>query len=89
MEIIYQRRALQDLDFWKASGNKQIQHKISELLNDIIEHPFTGIGKPEPLKHQLQGCWSRRISVEHQLVYEIFEENIHILSLRGHYFTTD
>jgi len=89
MEIIYQRRASQDLDFWKTSGNKQIQRKISDLLEDIVRHPFTGIGKPEPLKHQLQGCWSRHINSEHRLVYEIFEENIHILSLRGHYITTN
>jgi toxin YoeB len=85
MEIIYQKRALEDLDFWKTSGNKQIQKKITELLNDIVQHPFTGIGKPEPLKHQLQGAWSRRITDEHRLVYEVFEGNIHIFSMRGHY----
>ena len=85
MEIIYQKRALEDLDFWKTSGNKQIQKKITELLNDIVQHPFTGIGKPEPLKHQLQGSWSRRITDEHRLVYEVFEGNIHIFSMRGHY----
>lgn len=85
MEIIYQKQALADLDFWKASGNKQIQKKISELLNDIIQHPFTGIGKPEPLKYELLGCWSRRINSEHRLVYEIFDGNIHILSMREHY----
>ena len=85
MEIIYQKQALQDLDYWKTSGNKQVQKKITELLNDIVQHPFTGIGKPEPLKYQLQGCWSRRITDEHRLVYEIFDENIHILSMRGHY----
>ena len=85
MEIIYQKRAFDDLEFWKLSGNKQIQNKITDLLNDIIEHPFTGIGKPEPLKYELQGCWSRRINDEHRLVYEVFNENIHILSMRGHY----
>jgi len=85
MEIIYQKRALDDLEFWKTSGNKQIQKKITELLNDIVLHPFTGIGKPEPLKYQLQGAWSRRITDEHRLVYEVFEGNIHIFSMRGHY----
>jgi len=48
MEIIYSSRALRDLDFWKKSGNKQIQKKIYELIADIIKHPFEGIGKPEP-----------------------------------------
>ena len=85
MDIIYQKRALQDLAYWRASGNRQIQKKISELLNDIVLHPFTGIGKPEPLKHQLRGCWSRHISDEHRLIYEIYREDVHILSLRGHY----
>jgi toxin YoeB len=85
MEIIYQKQALEDRDFWKTSGNKQIQKKITELVNHIVQHPFTGRGKPEPLKYELQGCWSRRISDEHRLVYEVFDENIHILSMRGHY----
>ncbi|SHN18089.1 Txe/YoeB family addiction module toxin [Mucilaginibacter sp. OK098] len=89
MEIIYSSKALKDLTFWKNSGNKQVQKKIYELIADIIEHPFEGIGKPEPLKHELTGKWSRRINSEHRLVYEILPNDkiviLSILSLKGHY----
>lgn len=58
-------------------------------LKDIQLHPFTGVGKPEPLKHQLSGKWSRRINREHRLIYKVTEENtleiLNILSLKGHY----
>jgi toxin YoeB len=59
--------------------------KINELIKDIKRNPYTGIGKPEPLKHQLQGCFSRRINQEHRLVYEIYEDCIHLISCRYHY----
>ncbi len=89
MEIIYSSRALKDLDFWKKSGNKRVQSKIYELIADIIKHPFEGMGKPESLKHQLSGKWSRRINSEHRIVYEILPNNsiviLSILSLKGHY----
>lgn len=64
-------------------------NKITALIEDIQLHPFTGIGKPEPLKHQLSGKWSRRINKEHRLIYKVTEENtieiLNILSLKGHY----
>ena len=64
-------------------------NKITALITDIQLHPFEGIGKPEPLKHQLQGRWSRRINKEHRIVYKVTEENtieiLDILSLKGHY----
>ncbi|WP_026903746.1 Txe/YoeB family addiction module toxin [Pedobacter glucosidilyticus] len=71
MEIIFSPRALEDLRYWKKSGHKSIQRKIQELLFAIQKNPFSGIGKPEPLKHQLSGAWSRRINKEHRLVYEV------------------
>lgn len=90
MEIIYSSQAIQDLKFWRKSGNKQIQKKINELIMDIIQHPFEGIGKPEPLKNKLSGKWSRRINSEHRLIYEVLSNGnisiLSILSLRGHYF---
>jgi toxin YoeB len=67
------------------TGNKVVLKKISSLLRAILENPFSGIGKPEPLKHQLTGCWSRRINQEHRLVYEILDGRILVHSLRGHY----
>jgi len=89
MEIIFSPRALDDLKYWRKSGNKIIQKKIEKLLEAIQETPYEGIGKPEPLKHDLSGAWSRRITQEHRLVYEINEKNeiviLNILSLKGHY----
>jgi toxin YoeB len=89
MEIIFSKKAKDDLEFWTKSGNKSILKKISELLRAIQESPFEGIGKPEPLKHNLSGVWSRRINLEHRIIYEIIDENtieiLNIISLKGHY----
>ena len=62
MEIIYLQQALDDLIFWRRSGNKLIQKKISELIKSIEINPFEGIGKPESLKYEHSGKWSIRIS---------------------------
>ena len=87
MEIKLLEDADEDLLFWKKTGNKSIQKKINQLLNSIEKTPYSGIGKPEVLKHHLSGLWSRRINSEHRLVYEIDEnQNLIIVhSLKGHY----
>ncbi len=89
MEMIFSPKAIEDLNYWKKSGNKAIQKKIENLLIAIQQDPFHGIGKPEPLKYNLSGVWSRRITQEHRLVYEINERGeiviLNILSLKGHY----
>ena len=85
MEIIFLPDADNDLFFWKKSGEKAILKKISQLLKAIIENPINGIGKPEQLKHNLSGLWSRRINSEHRIIYEIIDSKILIHSLRGHY----
>jgi toxin YoeB len=59
--------------------------KIDELIEDIEKHPFTGLGKPEPLKHKYSNYWSRRISDEHRIVYEVKPDKILVHSCRGHY----
>ena len=69
----------------KKSGNKVIVSKITLLLEELTQHPFTGTGKPEQLKYNLSGCWSRRINHEHRLVYEVTEDAVFILSAKGHY----
>ncbi len=89
MEVIYSEKAQRDREFWKKSGNKAVMNKISALIEDIQLHPFDGIGKPETLKFQLSGKWSRRINQEHRIVYKVTNENtieiLDILSLKGHY----
>ena len=75
MEIILLEQAQKDRDYWKKSCNKAIMNRITALLKDIMEHPYTGIGKPEPLKYDLAGKWSRRINSEHRLIYSV-NENI-------------
>ena len=83
--IIYQPKALEDLKYWKKSGQKHIQDKIIAIIKSVQETPFEGIGKPEPFKHQWSGMWSRRINQEHRVIYEIKDNEIHIFSLKDHY----
>ena len=89
MEIEFSPKAIKDLEFWRKSGNKTIQTKIELILSSIVETPFDGIGKPEPLKHELKGKWSRRITKEHRIIYSITQTGeiqiISVISLKGHY----
>lgn len=87
MEIILLEQAQKDRDYWKKSGNEAIMNRITALLKDIMEHPYTGIGKPEPLKYDLAGKWSRRINTEHRLIYSVNENIImvYVFSMKYHY----
>lgn len=85
MEVVFTPKALTHLNEWRQTGNVGIQNKIRELLVSIRESPFKGIGKPEPLKHQLSGKWSRRINGEHRIIYGIEDDIINVYSLKGHY----
>jgi toxin YoeB len=85
MEIVYTDKAIDDVIYWKKKRNDKIQNRISELVDAIEIDSFIGIGKPEPLKYQLSGKWSRRIDKANRIIYEVMEELIVIHSLRGHY----
>ncbi len=87
MEIVFLPKADEDLQYWKQKGDIRILKRIRTLLADIQEHPFSGIGKPEPLKGQQHSLWSRRITDEHRLVYSISSGKVYVyvLSLRYHY----
>lgn len=85
MEIVFSPESLQDLQFWKQSGNVKIQNRIMQLLESIKVTPFEGLGKPEALKHNWSGYWSRRINKEHRLIYKTENERIIVAQLRGHY----
>ncbi len=84
MRIAIDSEFQKDLNFWREN-NKKIFEKIHVLTKAILKSPYNGIGKPEPLKHQLAGCWSRRINGEHRLVYRIVEDELQLLSCRYHY----
>ncbi|OKS87846.1 Txe/YoeB family addiction module toxin [Mucilaginibacter polytrichastri] len=72
MEVVFAPKAVVHLQYWKQTGNKSIQKKIQQLITAIQENPFEGIGKPEPLKHELSGSWSRKINGEHRIIYQMY-----------------
>ena len=84
-KIVFDPDAFDDYSDW-AIYNKNIFKQTFEVIRDIRRNPFDGIGKPEALKHNLKGCWSRRITDEHRIVYKVAENgDIFILSVKGHY----
>ena len=86
MEAInFTDEALADLEYWKKSGNIIILKRIRQLIQAIQIDPFKGIGKPEALKHNLSGAWSRRINQEHRIVYKVEDHLITVYSLSFHY----
>lgn len=86
MEVVLLKQEREDRDYWLKTGNQRIMKRITDLLNDINKHPFSGIGKPEPLKGE-NGKWSRRITDEHRKIYSISSGKIYIyvFSMRYHY----
>ena len=76
-----------DLLKHKKSGNKATLKKIDQLISELREHPFSGSGKPEALKHNLSGLWSRRINKKDRLIYEVQDEivTVYVVSAMGHY----
>ncbi len=82
--IEFDAAAFDDLAWW-AEQDRMQAIRIIRLLRDMQRDPFSGIGKPEPLKHELAGCWSRRIDQQHRLVYQVQPDKIRILACRYHY----
>ena len=76
--------ALEDLAWWVQQDRKKAL-RILRLIQETQRDPFGGIGKPEPLKQELAGCWSKRIDNEHRLVYQVFDDKIRLLACRYHY----
>jgi toxin YoeB len=85
MEIKFTDSAYEDLEYWKSIQNKKILKRIRELLEAIQQDPVKGIGKPEGLKHNWSGYWSRRINKTHRIIYKVEEDIIMIYSLKDHY----
>jgi len=84
MNVTFTPTALDDLRYWLKTDKRQAD-RILTLLEEIRRTPFDGTGKPEPLRFQLAGCWSRRIDREHRLVYQVEESEIIVLACRYHY----
>ena len=84
MRIIFQKLAWEDYLYWQNT-DKSMLKKINTLMKDIQRTPFEGGGNPEPLKYHYSGCWSRRINLEHRLVYKIDNDELVVLQCRYHY----
>ena len=83
-ELLFDNQAFDDFMDWLID-DKKVYLKIIKLLKEVRRTPFEGEGKPEALKHNLSGFWSRRITQEHRLVYEVTDEIIRVISVRDHY----
>ena len=84
MKITFSKNAWEDYVYWQTEDKKTLK-KINALIKDIQRTPYEGIGKPEPLKFDLAGYWSRRIDLEHRLVYQVEDSDILIYTCRFHY----
>lgn len=84
MNLVFTKNAWEDYTSWLADDRKMLK-KINELIKDIQKNPYQGKGKPEPLKYDLAGLWSRRINREHRLIYKIVDKEILIYGCRYHY----
>lgn len=84
MKLIFAEQAWEDYLHWQKTDKKQVE-RINTLIKEICRSPFSGIGKPEPLKHALSGYWSRRINDEHRIVYKVAEDSLLIAQLRYNY----
>ncbi|MBV5308988.1 Txe/YoeB family addiction module toxin [Chromatium okenii] len=84
MNISFEAKAFEDFVAW-AEQDRKIQKRVVNLITDVLRNPYQGIGKPEPLKHELKGCWSRRITDEHRLVYRVDVNTITVIACKYHY----
>ena len=81
---VFQPEFREDLRYWVRS-DRNIAARVLDLVEAVLRDPFEGLGKPEPLRYTLAGCWSRRVTQEHRLVYRVTEERVDFLQARYHY----
>ena len=84
MNLVFSREAWEEYLVWQREDPQTVK-RIHQLIKEIMRAPYRGIGKPEPLKHALQGYWSRRINAEHRIVYRVVKDDLWIAQLRYHY----
>lgn len=85
MKLVFAELAWEDYLHWQQQDRKMVD-RINKLIRETQREPFSGIGKPEPLKHALAGFWSRRINDEHRMIYRVEGEELQIAQLRYHYY---
>ncbi len=84
MKLVFSDEAWDDYVYWQKQDRKMVE-RINKLIQEVKRDPFSGVGKPEPLKHALAGFWSRRITDEHRMVYRVENDALLIAQLRYHY----
>lgn len=84
MNVSFTDSAWEDYLYWQNT-DKKILKRVNSLIKEINRSPYEGVGKPEPLRFQLQGCWSRRITQEHRIVYELVDDELRIICCKFHY----
>ncbi|MHB8287704.1 MAG: Txe/YoeB family addiction module toxin [Acidimicrobiales bacterium] len=84
MRLVFTPQGWDDYTYWQRS-NRVVLKRINHLLDDALRHPAEGIGKPEPLKYGISGAWSRRVTEEHRLVYQVIDTDLVVLQVRYHY----
>ena len=84
MNLIFSEHGWEDYLYWQAT-DRNILNRINNLITEIQRSPYQGIGRPERLRHELRGFWSRRITLEHRIVYRIEGDAVFIVQLRFHY----
>lgn len=84
MKLVFSDEAWEDYLYWQKQDRKMVE-RINKLIQEVKRDPFSGVGKPEPLKHALAGFWSRRITDEHRMVYRVEGGSLQIAQLRYHY----
>ena len=84
MKLIFADEAWDDYLYWQKQDKRMVE-RINKLIREAQREPFSGVGKPEPLKHALSGFWARRITDEHRMVYRVVNDSLEIVQLRFHY----
>lgn len=84
MRLVFAPQAWEDYQHWQATDRAIVQ-RVNRLIDDMLREPFSGIGKPEPLKYGIAGAWSRRITDEHRLVHRVQDDDLLLLQARYHY----
>ena len=84
MKLLWEERAWEDYLYWQTQDKKNAK-RINALLKDVQRTPFEGLGKPEPLKGNLSGLWSRRIDEMHRIIYFVKDDTVHVIACKGHY----